>query len=149
MKKAIVTGSFDPVTVGHLSLIRRASEMFDEVYVVIFINPEKTYMFSAEKRKELLKKACERLENVTVDYDDGYVVDYCARHGIKYIVRGLRRPDHAEYELNMAKTNRSLNPDVETILLPVENGLEDVCSTFVRNNLEDEELTKKNCPWYF
>lgn len=144
--KAIVTGSFDPITVGHADLIKRASQIFDEVYAVMFINPDKEYYFSFEKRLEMLKTVCGDMKNVTVDSSLGYVVDYCAEHGIGIIVRGIRDAEDLKYETEMAEMNHTLNPDVETLFLPAKPELVSVSSTGVREAVKNGEATS-DAPW--
>ena len=86
----ILPGSYDPVTVGHLDIIRRAAEAHDEVYVVIFVNPEKTYTFSLDDRMRMLMLATDDYDNVLVSYSNGMVVDYMREHGIEKIIKGYR-----------------------------------------------------------
>ena len=134
--KAIVTGSFDPVTAGHLDIIERASRVFDEVYAVIFNNRRKEHFFSPESRLSMLKKACENLGNVSVDYSEGFVADYCLEHGIGVIVRGIRDSSDVEYEINMADNNRILGSGLETVFFPARKGLAGISASAVREELE-------------
>ncbi len=146
MKKAMITGTFDPITIGHADIIRRVSEIFDVVFVVAFENAEKKCMFTPEKRLELMRRACSGFQNVVTDYYDGYVVDYMKIHEIDVIVRGIRSAADADYELFMAKRNRELYEKAETVFLPVSEGLENVSSTAAREAITKGEPTPL-CPW--
>ncbi|MFQ3550079.1 MAG: pantetheine-phosphate adenylyltransferase [Armatimonadota bacterium] len=117
MKKAIYPGSFDPVTNGHLDLIERASRVFDEVIVSVACNTEKTPLFSIEERVKMLQDACGHLDNVTVDYFKGLLVDYAKKHEAKAIIKGLRAVSDFEFELQMALMNKRLNNDIETMFI--------------------------------
>ena len=114
---AICPDSFDPVTVGHLDIIRRASSMFDKVIVVVMNNTAKHPLFSADERVEMLKKTTSSLENVDIDSYDGLLAEYAKLKNAKAIVKGLRAVSDFEYEFQMALTNKKLNPDVDTVFL--------------------------------
>ena len=114
---AICPGSFDPVTVGHLDIIRRASSMFDKVIVVVMNNTAKHPLFSADERVEMLKKTTSSLENVDIDSYDGLLAEYAKLKNAKAIVKGLRAVSDFEYEFQMALTNKKLNPNVDTVFL--------------------------------
>jgi len=114
---AIYPGTFDPVTYGHIDLIKRAQEIFSEVIVAVAHNPHKKPLFSVKERVELLKKAVSGMPGVTVDDFDGLVVSYAHRKKSKVLIRGLRMISDFEYEFQMALTNRKLSPDIETIFL--------------------------------
>lgn len=117
MITAICPGSFDPVTLGHVDIIKRASKMFDRVIVAVLVNLAKTPCFSIEERKYLLKKATEGIENVEIVGFDGLLVDYAAERNATVIVKGLRAVSDFEYEFQMSLTNNKLNPDIETVFL--------------------------------
>ncbi len=114
---AIYPGTFDPVTYGHIDLIKRAREIFSEVIVAVAHNPYKKPLFSAKERVAMLKKAVAGLETVAVEDFDGLVVDYARKRKAKVLIRGLRMISDFEYEFQMALTNRKLSPDIETIFL--------------------------------
>jgi len=114
---AIYPGTFDPVTYGHIDLIKRAQQIFSEVIVAVADNPYKKPLFSVNERVELLKKAVEGLDGVKVEHFGGLVVDYARKHKAKVLIRGLRMLSDFEYEFQMALTNRKLSVDVETIFL--------------------------------
>ena len=117
MTTAVYPGTFDPVTNGHMDVIRRAAELFDQVIIGVLHNSVKTPLFSDEERVNILEKATEDIPNVTVRSFDGLAVDFAKLCGAKVIVRGLRAITDFEYELQMAQTNRVLAPDVDTAFL--------------------------------
>ena len=116
MRRAVCPGSFDPVTLGHLDIIGRASLLYDEVVVAVGINASKKRMFSFEERAEMLSEATSRYGNVTVDSFDGLIVDFCKAHEIQVIVKGLRAISDFDYELQMAQMNHGLQ-GVETMFM--------------------------------
>jgi len=121
-QKAIYAGSFDPVTYGHIDLIKRALEIFSEVIVAVAHNPHKKPLFSVKERAAMLKKVTSDLKGVIVDDFHGLVVDYAHKQRTKVLIRGLRMISDFEYEFQMALTNRKLSPDIETIfLMPQES----------------------------
>ena len=117
MVRAIYPGSFDPVTFGHLDVIRRASELFDEVIVGVLHNSQKSPLFSVENRVKMLEEVVKDLPNVKVMSFEGLLVDFAKEVNAKVIVRGLRAVTDFEYELQMAQTNRVLAKDVDTMFL--------------------------------
>ena len=118
----IYPGTFDPVTYGHIDLIKRACNIFSEVIVAVAHNPQKEPLFTVRERKDFLKKATANLSNVRIEDFDGLIVDYARKKGIKVLIRGLRMISDFEYEFQMALTNRKLAPDIETIfLMPKED----------------------------
>ncbi|MBI4335476.1 MAG: pantetheine-phosphate adenylyltransferase [Candidatus Omnitrophica bacterium] len=122
MRKAVYPGSFDPITYGHIDIIKRAAVIFDEVIVAVAHNTEKRPLFSVAERVAMLKKATAGIKNVKVDDFDALAVDYVKKHGIRVIIRGLRMISDFEYEFQMALTNRKLNKHIETIfMMPSES----------------------------
>ena len=118
MKAAIYPGSFDPVTYGHLDIIRRASEIFDELTVSVLNNKTKTPLFSVEERVRMLEEATRDLPNVTIDSFSGLLIDYAARKDIHVAIRGLRAITDFEYELQIAQTNRKFSDGkLDTVFL--------------------------------
>ncbi len=137
----IIPGSYDPVTLGHLDIIRRASKMYDEVYAVIFINPDKEYTFSLDDRVRMLFLATDELDNVLVSYSNGLVVDYMREHNIDKIIKGYRNDIDLEYERRQAEYNLAYG-GYETELLPCDPALMLVSSTEARRRIEcGEELS--------
>lgn len=116
MRRAVCPGSFDPVTNGHLDIIRRASKLFDEVVVAVLINKNKHGMFSIEERIELLREVTADCSNVSVDSFHGLLVDFCAEREIQAIVKGLRAVSDFDYELQMAQMNYQLS-GVDTVFV--------------------------------
>ena len=133
MKTAIYPGSFDPVTNGHMDIIRRASTMFDKLVVVVLINPLKTYSFSMPERVAMLSKAVDGITNIEIDSFDGLLADYFEkRHEIDVIVKGLRATSDFEYEFQMAHTNKDLNPRAETVFIPASATTTFISSSMVK-----------------
>ena len=118
MKSAIYPGSFDPMTLGHLDIIKRASKMFDHLTVSVLDNKAKNALFSVEERVSILKEATKDLSNVSVDSFNGLLVDYAKQNDIHVSVRGLRAVTDFEYELQIAQTNRKLSDgSLDTVFL--------------------------------
>ena len=118
MIKAVFPGSFDPPTNGHLDIIKRASSLFDDVDVVISVNPAKQYMFSENERLEMLKTLLKDFKNVQVHLWEGLIVNYAKEHGAKVLIRGIRSSNDFSYEFELAHMNQNLNPQIETMFLP-------------------------------
>ncbi|MBO4533245.1 MAG: pantetheine-phosphate adenylyltransferase [Treponema sp.] len=118
MIKAVFPGSFDPPTNGHLDIIKRASSLFDDVDVVISVNPAKQYMFSENERLQMLKTLLKDFKNVQVHLWEGLIVNYAKEHGAKVLIRGIRSSNDFSYEFELAHMNQNLNPQIETMFLP-------------------------------
>ena len=131
--KALICGSFDPVTNGHLNIIRRTAALFDSVVVGIFINSEKKYYFDLNTRVRLLTEAVKELNNVTVDFSDGYVAKYVEQNGIDVIVKGVRNSADLEYEAMIDKVNKQIYPGAETLLLIASKETELLSSSLVKD----------------
>lgn len=136
--RALVTGSFDPVTAGHVDLIRRAAAIFDEVHAVIFVNTEKgAGMFSPEVRLSLLRAATASIPNVVTGLSRGLVADYTSDHNINVIVRGVRGPAEYEYETMLSEINKRLiGGRVDTVVFPASPEFGHVSSSFARDMLK-------------
>ncbi|WP_034452227.1 pantetheine-phosphate adenylyltransferase [Butyrivibrio sp. AE2032] len=118
MKIAVYPGSFDPVTYGHLDIIRRASSMFDELIVAVMCNSAKTPLFTLDERVKMLKESVKDLSNVRIESFSGLLIDYCKENDIHIVIRGLRAITDFEYELQIAQTNKELSHDqVDTVFL--------------------------------
>jgi len=131
VRKAVCPGSFDPVTNGHLDIISRASDLFDEVTVAVLINKSKAGMFGVEERLEMLRIVAADYPNVKVDAFHGLLVDFCKANGITVIVKGLRAVSDFDYELQMAQMNRSL-AGVETVFVPTSPAYSFLASSLVK-----------------
>lgn len=137
MKKAIFAGSFDPIHEGHIKIINKASKMFDQLFVVIANNDFKTNQDDIAKRKELVENKI-NLSNVVVEYiEDKYIGTYAKENGIKYLVRSARNSTDFSYELDMAKVNKEINNELETILIiPDYDAIEFSSSKFKEFKIE-------------
>jgi len=119
---AIYPGSFDPVTYGHIDIVKRATQMFDKVIVAVARNAHKKPLFTFAERVEMLRRSLEGIDKVEIDSFDGLVIDYAHAKKCKVLIRGLRMISDFEYEFQMALTNRRLAQDVETVfMMPSEN----------------------------
>ena len=121
MKIAIYPGSFDPVTSGHLNIIRRAAQIFDRLIVCVMVNAGKKPMFTQEERVALIRRVTSDIPNVEVDCSDELLADYAKRKGSCVIVKGLRAGSDFENEFQMAMINRKINPDLDTMFLTSEH----------------------------
>lgn len=117
MSSAIYPGSFDPVTLGHLDIIRRSAEMFDEVIIGVLNNTSKTPLFSVEERVNMLSEVVSDIPNVRVESFEGLLIDFARQNGVKTIIRGLRAVTDFEYELQIAQSNRKVAPEIDTVFL--------------------------------
>ena len=131
-KICVFPGSFDPVTIGHLDLIERASRLFDEVVVAVLHNPAKTGRFTIEKRMEMLQKSCAHISNVSFDHFEGLLVDYMRSRGATVVLRGLRGVRDFESECQMAQLNHQMAPEVETLFLMTDPAHTHISSSAVR-----------------
>lgn len=136
MKKVIYPGTFDPVTFGHIDIIKRAKELFDAVVVTVAVNPGKTPLFTLEERVYMLKESLKNYENIIVDSFEGLVVDHAHQVGALGIIRGLRAVSDFEYEFQMALMNRKLAKDIATIFLMPGEKYTYLNSSIVRNLAE-------------
>lgn len=132
MRRALYPGSFDPVTLGHLDIIKRASEIVDELIIGVLRNSTKKNMFSTEERIELLKRGTADLPNVRIISFDGLLVDCAREYGTRTIIRGLRAVTDFEYELQLAQTNKRLRPDIDTVFLTTNVEYAYLSSSIVR-----------------
>lgn len=141
----ILPGSYDPVTLGHLDVIKRAAREYDEVYAVIFTNPEKTYTFSLEERVKMLILATDELDNVLVSYSSGLVIDYMREHGIEKIIKGYRNDEDLEYEKRQAEWNLK-NGGFETELWQADEEKREISSTLAREMIKNGENLSQILP---
>ena len=139
MKIAVIPGSFDPMTTGHINIIERASKLFDKVFVAVMINSSKQYLFSQEQRTEIARLSCAHIENVEVIFDDGMLWELALRLDACAIVKGIRDDKDYHYEFEMAQFNALKNPDAQTVFLPCDEGAREISSTVVRDRLANGE----------
>ena len=133
MRTAICPGSFDPITLGHLNIIRRSAQIFDRVIVCIMHNAMKPNpMFTVEEKVEMVRKATERYPNVTVDWSEGLLAEYARQYPGAVIVKGLRAASDFEYEFQMNLINKKINPDLETMFLTASEKYTFLSSSVVR-----------------
>ncbi|MGN1125392.1 MAG: pantetheine-phosphate adenylyltransferase [Candidatus Gastranaerophilaceae bacterium] len=117
MKTAIYPGSFDPITNGHLDVLKTSSEIFDKVIIAVANNPTKNGLLTVEERVEVIKQCVENFENVEVDSFEGLTVEYAKQKGAKVLIRGLRAVSDFEFEMQLSQTNSALEKDIKTIFL--------------------------------
>lgn len=132
MTIAVCSGSFDPVTYGHLDIIARGANVFDNVIVAVLINSKKNSLFSVEERVELLRQATADMKNVEVDSFDGLLIDYMNKKGAQVIIRGLRAVSDFEYEMQVASINKKLDENIETFFMMTNNQYSYLSSSIVK-----------------
>ena len=133
MKKAVYPGSFDPITCGHLDLIERGARIFDELIVSVATASPKSHLFTVEERVDLIRRLTKHLPNVVVDTFDGLAINHLRLHKTNIILRGIRTVSDFEYEFEMAVTNRTIDPRIETVLV-----MSDERYAFIRSSLIKE-----------
>jgi pantetheine-phosphate adenylyltransferase len=131
VRRAVCPGSFDPVTNGHIDIVSRASQLFDEVIVAVGVNASKSRLFSPEERIEMLTRACAGFPNVRVDAFGGLLTTFCLENDVVAIVKGLRAVSDFDYELQMAQMNSSL-ADIETVFVPTSPEYSFLASSLVK-----------------
>jgi pantetheine-phosphate adenylyltransferase len=131
IRRALCPGSFDPVTNGHIDIIGRTANLYDEVVVAIFVNQSKSSLFSVDERMAMLSEVTAEYPNVTIDTFEGLVVDYCRVHDIPVIVKGLRAVSDFDYELQMAQMNRGL-AGIDTLFMPTNPEYSFLASSLVK-----------------
>ncbi|MDO4814537.1 MAG: pantetheine-phosphate adenylyltransferase [Gemella sp.] len=134
-KVAIIPGSFDPITLGHMDIIERSSKIFDEVIIAILINPDKKYFFTVEERVEMIQEIIDSLEgidNIRVDSFSGLLVNYARETGSNIIVRGLRAVSDFEYEMQLTSMNRSLDDEIETFYMMTNTKYSFISSSIIK-----------------
>ena len=132
MKKAVFPGSFDPITIGHVDIVKRAIKVFDEIIIAVGDNTDKKYMFPKEKRVEFVKQTFYNYDNVKIESYDGLTVDFCRKNNIEFMIRGPRNPADFEFEKSIALTNREMT-DIETIFLLTSPENSFISSSIVRD----------------
>lgn len=132
MTIAVCSGSFDPVTYGHLDIISRGAKVFDKVIVAVLINSKKNSLFSVEERVELLRQATADMPNVEIDSFEGLLVTYMQQRGARVIIRGLRAVSDFEYEMQIASINKKLDEEIETFFMMTNNQYSYLSSSIVK-----------------
>lgn len=147
---AVFPGSFDPITFGHIDIIKRASGLFDEIIVAIGVNTQKKYMFSLDDRLAFLKESFAQIDNIRVDSYTGLTIDYCKKNKAQFMLRGLRSSIDFEYERSIAQMSKGLDKDIETVLFYTSPEFSAINSTIVReiikNNGDISNFVPK-CVW--
>ncbi len=143
-KRAIYAGSFDPITNGHLWVIEKSAQLFDDLIVAIGENPGKNYWFSTEERLEMLKESVSSYKNLSVVLiGNKFLATYAQEQGITHLIRGIRSHQDYEYERSMGQINKDLAPDVETVYLLPPSSVADVSSSLVRSLVGPEGWKNK------
>ena len=131
-KIAIVPGSFDPITYGHIDIIKRSAQLFDEVIVAILVNPDKKYLFTLEEREEMINESIKDFKNVKVDSFSGLLVNYAKKVDSTVIVRGLREVSDFEYEMQLTFMNKALDDNIETFYMMANKQYSFISSSIVK-----------------
>jgi pantetheine-phosphate adenylyltransferase len=132
MKIAVYPGSFDPITLGHLNIIKRAARIFDKLYVVVMKNSDKNPLFTREERVELIRRTVVNFPNIETETSDGLLVKYCRDKGATVIVKGLRAVSDFDWEFQMALANRKIDPAIDTLFLASSEKYTYLSSTVVK-----------------
>jgi pantetheine-phosphate adenylyltransferase len=134
MKKiAVFPGSFDPFTIGHESIVRRALGMFDEIIIAVGANALKKSFYPVETRKKMISKVFSDEPRIKVDHYEGLTVDYCKKHGARFLLRGLRTAADFEFERAIAQVNKAMAPDIESVFILTSPEHTPINSTIVRD----------------
>ena len=131
-KIAIVPGSFDPITYGHIDIIKRSAQLFDEDIVAILVNPDKKYLFTLEEREEMINESIKDFKNVKVDSFSGLLVNYAKKVNSTVIVRGLRAVSDFEYEMQLTFMNKALDDNIETFYMMANKQYSFISSSIVK-----------------
>ncbi|MCQ2794247.1 MAG: pantetheine-phosphate adenylyltransferase [Bacilli bacterium] len=142
-KVAVFAGSFDPITNGHLSILKLALKDFNQVILLLAVNPKKRAYFTSKKRLAMMKAAVKDLDRVKVDYTKGYTVNYARSHHAEFLIRGVRNKTDQQYENKLAKINQKLAPEIKTIIYPCEACHKNLSSTKIKQLIKNgSDLTQ-------
>lgn len=144
-RRAVYAGSFDPVTLGHRSVVARAAAMFDHVICLVAVHPTKQPLFPAEKRVELLRQTLSDLGNVSADQFAGYTVNFARISDAGVLIRGVRGASDADYETRLAHLNHDLDPEITTVFVPADRGLADVSSSELKRMATEGQDLRRFC----
>lgn len=146
MNIAVYAGSFDPPTLGHLSVLHAAVKLFPHVRVLVAVNPNKRTLFTADERVQMLREATARYPNVTVDFTEGLVAEYARSIGGSVLIRGVRGATDAQFEMELAQQNRLIAPELDTVFVPAEASLSEVSSTALKERARAGDDVSTLCP---
>jgi pantetheine-phosphate adenylyltransferase len=132
-KIAVFPGTFDPITIGHVDIVNRASELFDEIVIAVGVNTKKTTLFDLDLRKQWIQTAFANNPKVRIESYEGLTVDFCKKTGAKFLLRGLRNGTDFDYESHIAQLNKALWNDIETVFIMCDPALSYISSTLVRD----------------
>lgn len=139
-------GSFDPITLGHVDIVKRALPLFDEIVIAIGVNTQKKYLFPLEQRMDWIRRVFKKEPKVSVETYTGLTINYCKQRGIKYIIRGIRSSADFEYEKTIAQLNNMMMPELDTFLILSSPELSAISSTIVREIIIGNGDTSKFLP---
>lgn len=139
MKKALFPGSFDPFTLGHEAIVRRALALFDKIYIAVGVNTDKHYMFTPEQRLDRIRAFFPDASRVEVVTYSDMTVDLCRRLGVQFILRGIRNAEDFAYEQTVAAVNHTLDPTIDTVILLSDTEHQDISSTLERERLAHQK----------
>lgn len=143
---AVFAGSFDPITLGHFSIIEKAIPLFDKIYVAVGTNTSKSYLFDSEKRLELARQSFAGYDQVEIADFEGLTVDFCKKVNAKFLIRGLRNNIDFEYEKPIAEMNKKLLPDLETIFFITDAEISCISSSIVRELIRNDGNVEQFLP---
>lgn len=146
MKKAVYPGSFDPITNGHLDILKRALEVFDEVIVLVADNKDKKSRFTVKERVEMIKDATKNLKGVKVDSTPGLTVEYAKKIGAKHLIRGLRAVTDFEYEFSLAEANRYIDPSIDIVFFMANQDCSFISSSVINEMAKSHVDIRKLVP---
>ena len=145
-KIALFPGSFDPITLGHIDVIKNALQIFDKIIIAIGINENKNYMWEIEARKNHIQSIFEKYDNIIIKEYHGLTVEYCKSHNITHIIRGLRNTSDFNYEQTIAYANKRLNSNIQTIFIPSKQELSHISSSVVKEIIKNKGDLKSFLP---
>lgn len=146
MRIAVYAGTFDPMTYGHMSVIKRVAGLFERLIVLVAINPEKRPLFTPLERVEIIRVSVECISNVSVDSTSDWVANYAHTAGAQWLVRGVRGATDMKNEHELALLNQQVAPDVTTLFVPAEAGLSDVSSSALKHLAATGQPLERHCP---